>query len=115
MSNPVAALRSWTDSQGRHGRQLLLWCPGCEDATDGFGLHGVEIDDPEKRWGWNGDLTSPTVHPSILVTGTVRCHSFVAHGQWEYLADCEHCFAGGQLDLPELPDWVLGESDGGGR
>ncbi|WP_366931121.1 hypothetical protein [Microbacterium sp.] len=43
--------------------------------------------------------------PSILVMGgehDIRCHSFVRDGRIEYLTDCTHPLAGGQVDLPEL-------------
>lgn len=35
-----------------------FWCPGCDVA------HGID-----GKWSFNGDLTRPTISPSVLATG----------------------------------------------
>lgn len=97
----VATIRHWTADDGRTGERLYLWCPGCD------GLHAVEVTEPAKRWDWNGNLDAPTISPSILVHGSVRCHSFVTSGQWVFLGDCEHALAGQTVPMVALPDWIL--------
>ena len=88
----------------------VFFCPGC-----GCG-HMID----SKRWTWNGDRQSPTISPSILVTGTkpvtdeeaarimagekfepvkTRCHSFVRNGNIEFLSDCTHNLAGKTVPL----------------
>jgi hypothetical protein len=86
------------------------------------------------RWGFNGNLASPTFTPSVLVrTGhfcnpgekpgncacdfqerfpdeepwdwpCVRCHSFVRDGRIQFLGDCTHALAGQTVDLPEIEE-----------
>lgn len=82
------------------------------------------------RWGFNGDLERPTFTPSVLTrSGHYAgahghgggcwctwereegapppfacgvCHSFVRHGQVQFLADCTHAMAGQTVDLPAI-------------
>jgi hypothetical protein len=107
MDNPTTELRSWRDSEGKTGKRLFLWCPGCDS------LHSVEVENPAQKWEWDGNRELPTISPSILVNGRpesvgVRCHSYVKRGRWEFLSDCEHDLAG-QKDVPlvPLPDWIV--------
>ena len=83
---------------------LLLWCPGCDDAH----LITVRRSDGSETWTWDGNTETPTVSPSILVTGGpddgYRCHSFVRAGQWEYLADCSHSMAGQTVPMVPIPE-----------
>jgi len=74
-------------------------------------------------WSFNGDLTRPTLSPSILArsghyvpgfNGVCECsgggeywgfrcyvcHSFVRDGRIEFLSDCTHPLAGQTVDLP---------------
>ncbi|WP_410051002.1 DUF6527 family protein [Acidiferrimicrobium sp. IK] len=106
-----SSLKHWCASDGRHGTHLWLWCPGCDERDPGHaGAHAVEVAPagPEPRWQWDGNLERPTLTPSILCLGLIRCHSFVRAGQWQFLADCEHSLAGRSVPLPPLPDWLLG-------
>jgi hypothetical protein len=34
------------------------------------------------------------------------CHSFLTDGVFHFLGDCTHPYAGQQVPLPELPDWL---------
>lgn len=80
------------------GEQLSMWCPGCKM------LHHID-----KKWDWDGSVYSPTISPSILVrwqfTGKQeeRCHSFIRHGQWEFLSDCTHALAGQTVPMEPIP------------
>ena len=117
----VAAIRKWRSSDGtQHGAHLCLWCPACEDS------HVVGVDGPEPRWEWNGSLESPTVSPSIKVTGVqwapgehfhkprhlvapgaqTVCHSYLREGRWQFLPDSTHQLAGRTVDMVPLPDWI---------
>lgn len=102
-----------------------LWCPGCMQA------HAPESRLPETRpdyggplWDWDGNLTSPTFSPSLLVyasawDGQTRdaegrkvrgiCHSFIRAGRWEFLGDSQHPLAGQTVPLVPVPDWLCGE------
>lgn len=90
-----------------------FWCPGCKT------LHSIKIKGENNSnsrsnhvtgyWEFNGDVNNPTFHPSILVTGLKRCHSFVTSGKIQFLDDCDHELAGKIVDLPDLPDWLLSE------
>lgn len=100
---------------------LSLWCVAC--GTN----HTVSINS-ENGWQWNGDVDSPTITPSIKVTGVqwepdsvfhkpthtvapgeqIVCHSFVTDGVWHYLADSTHILAGRTAALEPPPeDWIL--------
>lgn len=84
---------------GENADHLRFDCPGCDSA------HVITIAPHPNPWEWNGDTDHPTIAPSVLVTGgehNIRCHSFVRDGRIEFLTDCTHALAGGQLDLPEL-------------
>lgn len=60
-------------------------------------------------WDFNGDLSNPTVSPSILVkhpTGDKWnvCHSFIKDGKIQYLPDCTHDLAGETIDMANVVD-----------
>jgi hypothetical protein len=77
-------------------------------------------DVPPLGWNWDGNLASPTLSPSLLVTRRYggegpdgydqRCHSFVRAGHWEFLSDSSHSLAGQTIPLPPLPDWAVQEA-----
>lgn len=80
-----------------------FYCAGCKchhyvwtDARDGV-----------SPWGFNGDVNSPTITPSILVRYPVKdfmniCHSFITNGRIQYLSDCTHELACQTVELPEI-------------
>lgn len=75
---------------------LLWWCLGCNEP------HHVPITG-STAWGWNGSLTEPTLHPSVLVLRSAlhpRCHSHVRDGKQHYCADCEHKLANQTVEIP---------------
>ena len=88
---------------------LDLWCPGCDD------LHRITTasSDGGSTWVWDGNTESPTISPSILVNqgkahpGKETCHSFVTNGQWQFLVDSTHTFAGQTVPVTPLPDWLV--------
>lgn len=87
---------------------LYAQCPGCDT------LHCVTVRLPETApntpgpfWDWNGNLAAPTISPSILSRGVVRCHSYLRDGQWQFLDDCEHPLAGKTVPMIPLPEWML--------
>lgn len=116
----IALLRQLERIDGtRCGAHVYLWCPGCY-VESGHGTHspGVLGDDgshPQTEWTWNGDLLCPSFEPSYLTwTGDrekpdTRCHSFIRNGQWQYLSDCTHTFAGKTVNMIELPKWLARE------
>jgi hypothetical protein len=110
------SLRKGEDQGGRvfHSH----WCPGCGE------MHVIFA-----NWTFDGNVTSPTFSPSVLITGkeTVkvngkwtgewvldvkgnavesRCHYFLKEGKLEYLSDCTHKLAGQTIPLPPLPEWL---------
>ncbi len=83
----------------KNGDVWHFWCPGCEYA------HGIN-----STWQSNGDSEKPTITPSILAMGQIRCHSYITDGKIQFLADSEHPFKGQTVELPE---WPFQEAEGG--
>lgn len=90
--------------------EYVAWhCPGCE------GGHAVPVNgfypaEPDRGWGWNRSLDSPTLTPSVLVnvgganpTAPI-CHTFIREGKIEFLHDCTHKLAGQTVDIPDWED-----------
>jgi hypothetical protein len=81
---------------------VWIWCPGCDEH------HPVRVD--PGGWTWNGNEESPTISPSILVSGVrgndtetkTLCHSFVTDGKVQFLSDSTHKLSGQTVDLPEM-------------
>lgn len=70
-------------------------CPGCKTG------HWFDKD----IWTFNGDMSYPTISPSVLITGggtNMRCHSFITDGKIKFLDDCTHELAGQTVDLPDI-------------
>lgn len=84
----------------------IVWCPACEEA------HRLPIINTGKEgglWTWDGNKTSPTFSPSLLVHETPtrpRCHSFIQVGEWHYLTDSTHSMAGQVVPFAPLPIWL---------
>lgn len=96
------ASRPWRASDGQTGTNHCFWCPGCDS------VHA-----PNHTWAYNGDPERPTFSPSILVRGgseNITCHSFVTDGRIQFLGDCTHALAGQTVDLPDVPEWLVKES-----
>lgn len=99
----------WGDRSNTDVRGHWIWCPGCQEA------HHPESRLPETRpdydgplWDWNGDVERPTFSPSILTrAGEQVCHSFIRDGQWEFLSDSTHQFAGQTVPMAPVPDWLV--------
>src|SRR5689334_21517491 len=56
-------------SENSAGQVTLLWhCPACDSG------HGVTVKRPEGEagpvWTWNNDSDSPSIQPSVRVSGT---------------------------------------------
>ena len=104
----------------RKGNTTTFWCPGCDD------IHMVS-----DSWQVTGADESLTISPSVLVYGhkkfinddlegdalfapenittTPHCHSFVRHGQIEFLGDSTHPLAGQTVPLAPLPTWLISQ------
>lgn len=94
--------------------RATFYCPGCR------GEHTVVVDGPG-AWGYNKNPDSPTLWPSVLVTGyihtdapgyeynsrVVHCHSFINDGKIQFLSDCNHELAGQTVELPEIEQWKI--------
>ena len=95
--------RAW-----RRQNMVYFECPGCQN------IHGISIAAPGPVWTWNRRTDLPTITPSILCNGDYpqsRCHSFVENGQIRFLGDCFHGLANQTVDLPDIPDWAIGEAE----
>jgi hypothetical protein len=105
------------------GGGQVFFCPGCNE-SHALNQNGRVI------WSYNGDPSSPTFTPSLLMTSghyvqgqegkpcwctynatakrkapvsCVRCHSFVTAGRIQFLGDCSHALAGQTVDIPAWP------------
>jgi hypothetical protein len=114
--NPVVAVRHVVHGQTKDWLydHAVVWCPGCSGGrTSGSGYHALIVKAPEGStapvWGFDGNLECPTFTPSLLCEGEIRCHSFIANGQWQFLGDCGHALAGQTVDMVPLPDWMVGK------
>lgn len=72
-------------------KQWLFMCPAC-----GW-VHGFD-----KTWSFNGDLVSPTVTPSLKVTGggIGTCHFFITGGNLHFCDDSSHALKGETVEIP---------------
>jgi hypothetical protein len=94
----------------------IHWCPGCNES------HIL----PD-TWQFNGNIESPTFHPSFKHTGISRefidgnwtgnwikdangiviqrlCHYMLTNGVLHYCVDCSHELVGQSVPLPDLPE-----------
>jgi hypothetical protein len=103
------------DDHGVHYDALMFVCPGCKAFNDGgSGLHILPVNTDKKSpaWTWDGNIDRPTISPSILTGKDTDkiCHSFLVGGIFQFLSDCTHSLAGQHVEIPDLPDWVLGDT-----
>ena len=89
---------------------LMFSCPGCvaggPEGYDGIHMLPVNTENTSPSWQWNGDLEAPTLSPSILSSGYVRCHSFLRDGVFQFLNDSTHPLSGKSVPISDLPDWA---------
>lgn len=109
----IAQLIWVLDGEQRY-QGLMFWCPGCEAADGGGGLHLLPIAGDtggKPRWDFDGNLEAPTLTPSILTRISrdpeLVCHSFLREGVFQFLNDCSHKLAGQHVPMPELPEWAV--------
>lgn len=114
--NPV--MRTFTNEHnGFTWVSHWLWCPGCEQLHP---LHS-KATEAENVWKWNGNEPKPTFEGSYFVwegpeaSPTKKCHSYIKAGNWEFLSDCTHKFAGKVVSLPPLPDFLMGNAKAMGK
>lgn len=91
------------------------WCPACKT------MHDFSVDQPFRngaRWVFDGNVTAPTMTPSMNIRigpfpdGTMHtCHYFLTAGRILFLADCSHELKGTTVDLPDIPDAALRNSE----
>jgi hypothetical protein len=77
-----------------------FWCPGCKSC------HSVN-----STWTWNLSLSTPTITPSIKVTGvneqgTTICHLYIRDGNIEYLDDCTHELKGQTIRMLDVANFL---------
>lgn len=90
---------------------LMFVCPGCEKFGKGGGLHSLPVNTSKASpsWQWNGDLEKPTITPSILtrIGDSMVCHSYLTDGVFKFLGDCTHSLANQEVEIPDLPEWLV--------
>ena len=92
-------------------RRLWYQCPACDSQ------HGIRIEGPEPRWGWNGSVEAPTLTPSVLSyipkndgTRETLCHHHLTDGRVVVCGDSPKR-PNETLPLPPLPDWLTRSTD----
>lgn len=106
------------------GNTLFMYCPGCKT------IHCVETYQGERHpwktvktadgkqfnfggeyskdmgWWFNGDMVKPSLGVSVIDNSTgKRCHFFVEKGAILYCGDCQHEYAGHDVEMPCVDDW----------
>ncbi len=94
-----------TDKETNLGTgEYLIDCIACK-CSHSLATKAPNVDNAQ--WSFNGDLDSPTFHPSLVVKirpadGSLKkCHSIIKNGKMEYLMDSTHDLSGHIVDLPE--------------
>ena len=86
--------KGWVQCVPSEATMLYIDIPG----PSGLVMLPVQIKGTRKgtgNWTWNGSMTSPTLHPSVLTkVGDMRCHSFITDGMVKFLNDCTHKYKG---------------------
>ena len=84
-------------------------CPGCKM---GHSIIARPYDaDTDARWGFNGDVESPTFAPSILARYSSPdgkmvsiCHLYVRDGWLHFLGDSRHELAGQSVVMEDITE-----------
>ena len=92
--------RLW-ERRGETSGHFLIWCPGCKCGHD----------IPTPRWGFDGNISSPTFTPSVrlYVTDpetkkeTTICHFNVTGGKLVLHGDCQHEMKGQTIEMADIP------------
>lgn len=103
LSSKLIKMSNWNGDGKDH---IFHWCPACKCA------HHYEV----PRWGFNGNVDSPSFTPSMLIfipaydygqghSGPRKtlCHYFITAGQIQYCGDCPHELKGQTIPLPDFP------------
>lgn len=75
----------------------MHWCPGCQE------FHPL----PD-RWTFDGNVDSPTFHPSFKQTlhngiALVVCHYWIKNGVIDFCPDSWHALKSTKVPMPALP------------
>lgn len=87
--------------------RAAMFCPACKMLLT-LPIHKTENAQQDgPGWAWNGSLESPTLTPSILTVGgpvdkRTRCHAYITDGNWVFLDDCTHEYAGKTVPMVQL-------------
>lgn len=83
-------------------------CPACE-YNHTIPVHQRVEGEAHHVWTYNGNVESPTFHPSVNISATardgtliMRCHYFVVNGKINFCDDCTHKMKGMQ-NVPMIP------------
>jgi hypothetical protein len=88
------------------GIDYYFYCPGCD------ALHCFRTNNSRgPNWEFDGEMEIPTVKPSLLVQGEIRCHLFITIGKLQFLDDCEHKLVGHVVEIPDIPDKLIHHFD----
>lgn len=84
-ANPTPGAFEVLEELGQAKKSLLYICPcGCGELRSIPIREGVKV---ERAWEWNGNLTVPTVKPSIRHLSGCRWHGFLENGMWNPCGD----------------------------
>lgn len=84
---------------------FIFECPGCGHS---HGLYITHPNDIGHKWGFDGNMESPTVTPSINSKWTYAggkkhvCHFFIRQGKIQFLGDCTHELKGQTVDMEDV-------------
>lgn len=98
------------------GGWITFKCPACAASQAVYGdgqvydlpgQHSVRVKPHHQDgWGFNGDLESPTLTPSLRVRYgeelDYQCHFFVRNGQIQYCGDSTHALAGKTVPMEDM-------------
>lgn len=92
--------QEYIDHCGADHESYNFFCPGCQHEHRYIVKWGSKHGRKDPTWTFNGNMESPTFHPSLLYNRaggnpTVPiCHIFIKDGMIQFLSDCSHKLAG---------------------